>query len=55
MHVLYFALFLAAVLVFLGAAFRDARTNAGVGGLNLVALGLALATSVFMIQQARLL
>lgn len=52
MHVLYFAFFLAAVLVFLGAAFRDVRINAGV---NLVALGLALATSVFMIQQARLL
>lgn len=52
MHVLYFAFFLAAVLVFLGAAFRDARVSAGI---NLVALGLAFATAVFMIQQARLL
>lgn len=51
MHVLYFALFLAAVLVFLGEAFRTFRTT----GVGLVPLGLALATSVFMIQQARFL
>lgn len=50
MHVLYFILFLLAVVAFVAAAFEVV-----VARLNLVALGLALATAVFLIQQARLL
>ena len=54
MHVLFFVLFLLAVVCFVAAAFRDLRTNGGVG-VNLVALGLAFGFAVFMVQQARLL
>lgn len=48
MHVVYFVLFLLAVVCFVVAAFE-----LYVSKINLVALGLALATAVFMIQQVR--
>lgn len=50
MHVLYFALLLAAVVCFVAATFQVYGTK-----LNLMALGLALAFAVPLIQQARLL
>ncbi len=50
MHVLYFVLFLLAVVCFVAAAFQVYSSK-----LNLMALGLALATAVFVVQQARLL
>lgn len=50
MHVLYFVLFLLALVCFVAATFQMYTSK-----LNLLALGLALAVAVFTIQQARLL
>jgi hypothetical protein len=50
MHVLYFILLLLAVVAFVAAAFQVAATK-----VNLIALGLALAFAVPLIQHARLL
>lgn len=46
MNVLYFVLFLLSVVCFVAAASERVATR-----YNLVAFGLALATSVFMLQQ----
>ena len=50
MHVLYFILFLLAVICFLADAVPQFASR-----FNLTALGLAFATAVFLIQQARVL
>lgn len=50
MHALYFVLFLLAVVCFLAATFPTISSR-----INLMALGLALATAVFVIQQAKVM
>ena len=50
MHVLYFILFLLAVVCFIAATFPTFAAR-----INLMALGLALATAVFVIQQAKVM